>query len=466
MIIEVTLQLTGIAETFDDKHNLVKIFVGLKDSNQIFKQLWIRSRNKGTGYEQSEMVREGFCMGQSMDYNSKKSRKYTHSLHENVWNFNKNVCGTFIDIQHLKDGHAHTFQIELIIPFEDLAALQAFSFYPNEVLGDIELNFYTTSAGLVWCPVNPRIVKDYKTEIFEYKYPFVYDERAPLKISTQFSQINNPSTIISNYVVDEGEVTFGVSSLTLQCLNMRILSCESNMSGFHVKQSTLDGIRNIFSTPTYIPAEYLEYNAFPTPPNENGLRSTTNVALNNVKDIYIMFPKRTNDITVFENPCIDQFSLKVMGVQYPDKTISTLGPRFYQYALQAADLGGVLRPTEEFVNSYCGSKNNSDPNRTRYPCMGSDATSFALIIQTERAESGYVFDGIDSHGQSTPIDIQFVPLVKGDQDTYYNFDPKNPTIHPPAPQVWLCRDVYWSVDLENGLQFHKYGQPEGYEILA
>jgi hypothetical protein len=97
-----------------------------------------------------------------------------------------------------------------------------------------------------------------------------------------------------------------------------------------------------------------------------------------------------------------------------------------------------------------------------------DGTSFALIIQTERNESGYVFDGIDSGGQSTPIDIQFVPLVQGVNDTYFNvdMDPFNPqptTTHPPAPQLWFCRDVYWSMDVEHGLRFHKYGEPAGYQ---
>jgi uncharacterized membrane protein len=239
------------------------------------------------------------------------------------------------------------------------------------------------------------------------------------------------------------------------------------MSGFQVKQSTLDGIREIIQTPTYLPAEYLEYNAFPTPPDEAGLRSTANVALNNVKDIYIMFPKRTNDVTCFDNPCIDQFSIRVLGVQYPEKVVSTLGARFYQYSLTAADLGGILRPTDEFIDSYTQLKNNPESaTKVRFANTLRDGSSFALIVQTERNESGYVFDGIDSGGQSTPIDIQFVPLVKGAQDTYYNFDTSQPTAHPPAPQIWLCRDVYWSVDVENGLKFHKYGQPDGYEILA
>jgi hypothetical protein len=79
-----------------------------------------------------------------------------------------------------------------------------------------------------------------------------------------------------------------------------------------------------------------------------------------------------------------------------------------------------------------------------------------------------VFDGLDSDGQSVPIDIQFTPIVKGDEDTYYNFD-FNPIMpsespHPPAPQLWLCRNVYWSIDVDNGLKFYRYGTPAGFEI--
>jgi hypothetical protein len=243
---------------------------------------------------------------------------------------------------------------------------------------------------------------------------------------------------------------------------MRVLVCESNMAGFQVKQSTLAGIAQVFSTPTYIPAEFLEYNAFPTPPDANGLRSTLNTMLNNVKDIYVMFPKRASDITVFDNPCIDQFCIRCNGVQYPEKTISTLGPRFYAYSLMAADLARSLRPTPEFVDSYTMAKN--DDSGIRYGNTLRDATSFCLIIQTERNQSGYVFDGIDSGGQSVPIDIQFAPAFTQENDTYYNFDPAHPNLHPPAPQIWLCRNVYWELSTERGLVFNKYGQPPGYEV--
>jgi hypothetical protein len=403
-------------------------------------------------------------MGQSMDFNSKKSKKYTHTLYDNVAKYNESVCGTFINVDDFKDGRAHSVQIELIVPFDDLAALQAFAFYPNAVVGDLELNFYCGSAGLVWAPIDPNVVYDVKTVLQGAVIAPSIEQAAPVVVKHSFLQINNSTFAINKWYVHEesGKYNWWSGPIRLNCQSLRVLTCEANMTGFHVKESTLRGIENIFSTPVNIPAEYLEYNAFPTPPDENGLRSTLNTMLNNVKDIYIMFPKTTNEVTCFDNPCIDQFCIRVLGVQYPEKVVSTLGARFYQYSLIAADLSGHLRPTTEFVDSYTMAQNNNDQNKLRYSNTLRDGSSFALIIQTERNESGYVFDGLDSDGQSTPIDIQFTPIVKGGEDSYYNWDRTN--LHPPAPQVWLCRNVYWSVDTQNGLVFHKYGTPEAVAI--
>jgi hypothetical protein len=460
MIIEPTIQLTGVG-TINDPKGLGKIFVGFKDSNQIFKQMWIRTRNQGTGYEQSEMIREGFAMGQSMDFNTKKSKKYTHTLYDNVSKYNESVCGTYVNLHQFRSGTPITIQIELIIPFDDLAALQAFAFYPNSVVGDLELSFYVGSGGLVWAPVDIGQVLDIK-QVLQNEYNSTVLSAYPRDFSHQFAQINNPLTCFTSLNSTTETVTWASTNTRLICTSMRVISCEANMSGFQVRESTLRGIADIFSTPVNIPAEYLEYNAFPTPPDENGLRSTLNTMLSNVKDIYVMFPKRTNDVTCFDNPCVDQFCIRCLGVQYPEKVVSTLGARFYQYSLIASDLGAHLRPTTEFVDSYTQAKNADDALRTKYSNTLRDGSSFALIVQTERNESGYVFDGLDSEGQSTPIDIQFTPIVKGDNDTYYNF--AGDGSHPPAPQLWLCRNVYWSVDIQHGLVFHKYGTPEGLEI--
>ena len=230
------------------------------------------------------------------------------------------------------------------------------------------------------------------------------------------------------------------------------------MKGFKVCGKSLHEIAEIFAKPVYIPAQELNYNAFPTQANEDGLQDTLNTALFNVTSMCVMFPRRPGDMTCFENPCIDNFYIKALGTQYPDKVGSTLGARFLQDQLVAADLDGGLAPTKELVDSYTQVKN--DGSGVRYKNCLSDGTSFMAIIQTERNGAGYVFDGIDSDGQSVPIEIGFRPLHRGANDTYYNVvvGDRDPT-HPPAPQLWLVRDTYWSVDSVEGLKYHKFGTP-------
>ena len=164
--VNLTLQLTGIDSGFSDSNNLCKLFVGFKSSNQILDQLQILSRNLNTGYQQNECCREGFAYSTIKPFTEKKTRKYTHSLYENVDSYSPSICGTYINIQDFKDGLPHNVEFEINLPFDDILALQAFDMFPNFCCGNIELKFYVKSRGLVWCALNPSKVKDYK-EVME-----------------------------------------------------------------------------------------------------------------------------------------------------------------------------------------------------------------------------------------------------------------------------------------------------------
>jgi hypothetical protein len=97
---------------------------------------------------------------------------------------------------------------------------------------------------------------------------------------------------------------------------------------------------------------------------------------------------------------------------------------------------------------------------TRYNNSLSDATSFMWNVQCERNNAGYTFDGIDSCGQNIAIQLKGQPLYTANNDTYYNYDPNNLTFHPPAPQIWCCRDTYFLVS-SAGVKYVSFGTPEG-----
>jgi hypothetical protein len=169
-----------------------------------------------------------------------------------------------------------------------------------------------------------------------------------------------------------------------------------------------------------------------------------------------MFPKYDNDYTVFENPVYNNLQLTVNGKNMPDEVVSSQGARFLQQQLIASDLSGGLECTKEFEDSIVMAKNTSSGNR--YNNCLSDGTSFMWNVQCERNNAGYTYDGIDSNGQNIPIQIKGQPIYTGINDTYYNVNAAG-TIHPPPPQIWLCRDTYFLVSTE-GVVYEAFSTPK------
>ena len=442
--VKLMLQLTGIDPSFADKDHLCKIFVGFKSSNQILDQLQILCRNLSTGYQQNECCREGFAYSTLKPRNEKKTRKYVHSLYENVSIYSPSVCGTYIDIAEFKDGLPHPVEFEVNLPFDNILALQAFDMFPNSVCGDLELKFYVKPRGLVWCMVDPMNVKEFKEMMEGDSIQFTCEQNLSAMFKHAFTQINNSAEIIRSFtegasgVEGVAKITADKGSCLLQCTGMEVRSLKSNMYGFNVTSESLAKIRQLFDTPQVIPSQQLDYNAFPIAATAAGIQSTINMPVCNTTCISIMFPKYDNDYTVFENPVYNNLQLTVNGKNMPDEVVSSQGARFLQQQLIAGDLSGGLECTKEFEDSIVMAKNTSSGQRY-HNCL-SDGTSFMWNVQCERNNAGYTFDGIDSQGQNIPIQIKGQPLYSGANDTYFNVDASG-TVHPPPPQIWLCRDT-------------------------
>ena len=459
--IKLTLQLSKDIQAthVNDTNHLGKLFVGFKSSNQLLDQLQIYSNNVSTGYQQNECCREGYCYSTIKPYSEKKTRKYTHSLYENVSDYSQSVCGTYVDLNTLMDGQKHEVEFEMNLPFEDMLAFQAFDLYPNRIVGDIEIRFYVKPVGLVYCQVDPRTIKEVK----EYMEDTIIDstfKSAPV-FKHGFTQIGNESKIAALNVGSDKSITPTTESITLSCLGLTVTSCKSNMFGFCVKEHSLQSIAQMLSRPLPIPSQQLDYNAFPLAATRSGIQSTINMPLFNTTSITVVFPKHANDYTCFDNPIYHNVQLTINGQNYPDEPVSTLGARFLQYQLVASELDGGIQCTKEFEDSLTMDKNKSDGGK--YKNTLSDASSFMLNIQTERSRGGYLFDGLDSNGQNIPIQIRGQPIYPDVNDTYYNFDETGEN-HPPPPQLFVCRDTYFTVDINDGLVYHPTGSPEGSQV--
>ncbi|KAI5502156.1 hypothetical protein TVAGG3_0882530 [Trichomonas vaginalis G3] len=136
----------------DEKYlNCNRIFIGFKSSNQIFRQLEVETDRGDTGYLQMEMVKEGFAYATYKPKSERKTKKFVHSLYNNVQKMDNSVCRVYFnpnDGQWLKDAKDERYlEFDLIIPLNDLLAFQAFDDYPKS-FGDIILKLVSSN----WVP--------------------------------------------------------------------------------------------------------------------------------------------------------------------------------------------------------------------------------------------------------------------------------------------------------------------------
>ena len=267
--------------------------------------------------------------------------------------------------------------------------------------------------------------------------------------------------VASNKLSLKDHYSTNVATLTVN--RMTITSCKSNMQGFGVCEATQHAIEDILRGGLIIPSQKVDYHAFPIAPASNGIKSTLNIPLINVTNMSIMFPKHHNDLTVFENPVYQNCFLNIECKNYPDENVNIIGARFFENQLTADDLDVItLSCTKEFEDSMTMPKN--DVNGLRYKNTISDATSFVFNIQTERADAGYCFDGLDGGFGNIQIQVNGQPIYTGDNDTYYNVvEPSGVITHPPPTQLWLTRDTYFKLSLD-GLEYHDDDTPTGTQL--
>jgi hypothetical protein len=178
-----------------------------------------------------------------------------------------------------------------------------------------------------------------------------------------------------------------------------------------------------------------------------------------------MFPRHPSDRTVFENIMYSNVQCTILNKNYPDEAVTTLGARFLQLQLVASELDGSIEPTQEYETSLTEEKNDPNSPNTRRDNSTFDNTSFMLNIQLERSNAGYCFDGLDTNGQNVTIQISGRPIVKGTDDTYYNFPIAEGSYdHPVPPEAWILRECYWQLSLADGLKWIEFGSPPGTQV--
>ena len=464
--------LTGVKEK--DTNKLLRVFVGLKNAAEFYGKLDTLCENVMLKNTQDEAVREQFAYNSIKGRSQKATAKFSHSTWENVSNMNESVCGIYIPCADIADAQPHQFAMELTIPYQDFLKYQAFTLYPNKIAGELKELVQTSLEGFVWAPINPSIVKE-RIEFLDDK---TIAESFPsnLALTRKFTQIGNPANIVIEMkdgtapTADEGylkvtngsangiDVKLGKASLSITSGTVEIM--RTNIAGFNLKPECHSQIYQLLKTPIIIPSQTLDRRIFASAATSNGIDANIDIALSNATNITVMFPKRHNDCTCFDNIMYQNVSLSVNKHEYPDTEVSTIGARFYQMQLVANELDGTLEATKEFEDSFTDPLNDTTTG-TRYKNCRSDATSFGINFQLERPNAGYVFDGIDTDTKTVPISFKGKPIYTGENDTYYIFDPDHKDQHPPPPELWICQDTYFTMSTD-GLKYHGPETPAGY----
>ena len=464
--------LTGVKEK--DTNKLLRVFVGLKNAAEFFGKLDTLCENVMLKNTQDEAVREQFAYNSIKGRSQKATAKFSHSTWENVSNMNESVCGIYIPCADIADAQPHKFAMELTIPYQDFLKYQAFTLYPNKIAGELKELTQSSLEGFVWAPINPSIVKE-RIEFLDDK---TIAESFPsnLALTRKFTQIGNPANIViemkdgtaptadSGYLkVTNGsangiDVKLGKASLLITAGTIEMM--RTNIAGFNLKPECHSQIYQLLKTPIIIPSQTLDRRIFASAATSNGIDANIDIALSNATNITVMFPKRHNDCTCFDNIMYQNVSLSVNKHEYPDTEVSTIGARFYQMQLVANELDGTLEATKEFEDSFTDPLNDTTTG-TRYKNCRSDATSFGINFQLERPNAGYVFDGIDTDTKTVPISFKGKPIYTGENDTYYIFDPDHKDQHPPPPELWICQDTYFTMSTD-GLKYHGPETPAGY----
>ena len=537
-------------------NDLQVIFVGFKDAVEIISEayFWVDGKLVDS-YHQQEMIRESFAYNCIRPRDAKTGVPHSHSLWESVQSMSPNVAGVYIPLHKFEKGAQVTVNVDLVIPFTDQLALQAWRLYPNRALGEMEEEIKFALEGLVWCQVAPQNVGEIRKfwdcdPTKEYNAPFV-------PITNHFTQIGQ-SAIIVNKITDAiggelktpeppapededggdndmlgaaakdisiaaakgkyicqsslpakiGTLTnkedkfdftlnvptynvyeLGVAKLVLEKSGCKVDVCRTNCAGFGLKESVNNAIFESLNEPIIIPAQELTRYQFENHAGTSGFQSLSkSVPLRNATNITMMFPMHQEDYTVFTNIMYENVRLVVNKKTYPETDFdSTWDGRFIQYQLMANELDGNIEPTREFVESIAtplirddkgplGAVNGENDHGTRLLMCPWDNTSFGINFQLERGNAGYVFDGIDTGSHSVTIEFRGSPKYKGVAIDPYLYpdvivDTKNSNAiavdksepKPPAPEMWICSDTYWTWSVQDGVRYYQRGIPAGYD---
>ena len=451
---------TSITNTDQERQQLYKMFVGLKNASQNFDTYRIYI-NHNQVYSQTDSIYEQ-TLTTALKPKPEMYRPNMYSMWDEVHKHSQNVCGVYFDI-YGKLGQEFDITFEVSIQLDDLLPLSGMSILPTCVIGDIELEIKNRIQGnLVYCQVNPNAIYNELVSTgsniggtiggtASSKRATTADVKSELSTALynkEFTQVGDPTWVcVHNY----GASTSGASEtvgfaqnikVLLECTNSIMNNAMSHINGFRLKDSVISQLKSKYSSkPLIIPAQVCKHDLFAQRPTAGGLKLNTNITLTNCTNIALSFPQTDNEISVVKNPEQQAAQLILMGKNIPDKSINTLEAAHTEMELTNASLDSLFEAQPSFIRSLTISASNGTSKINR----PEDATDYYFNVSLERFGNGVYCDGITSPGAIT-LTFQSNSINTGAADPYYHPDIDDSSVLNTQPiNIMSVQDCFWII---------------------
>ncbi|KAA6404164.1 MAG: hypothetical protein EZS28_000301 [Streblomastix strix] len=463
VVLIANIQLDDKFEKIDKsfKDGLV-LFVGLKSGSNLNREYTIYHRGKTIdGSLQNDATTESFIYNTIKPKSKKNSRKYIHSLYENIHNFDTSACGTYISMREIEEliGNQTTvpytipIRFRVSIPLDDLLIFSVFIHYPIGLFGDLKINphaFVLIHANPIISIGKNNIIN--KNELLSSSLQKLMDIELifrnwslKFQYTKQFAQLGyTADSIIGPHAEPLTEsrlknLVCDIKLITMSIKNYIITEVTANMAGFKATVVCINRVRQFYSQRPFVePAQRVEIIPFPTSTTLTGIRTQQNILLSHVADFCFLFLKDASVATCFEKPYYKNMLVITYSHNFPDTPTNTLVQQFFQLQLNTLNLDLLFEATEEFVDALTIPSNIATPRLNSH----TDLTSFLITLQCERNSNGALtFDGLDTQNLNTSVELRGTPIYQGATNSYHNVDTSGKK--PPTPILCTVHETFW-----------------------
>jgi GR25 family glycosyltransferase involved in LPS biosynthesis len=409
------------------------IFIGFKNSTDIIHQLKIMHHHLDIATTATDNYStQSFLLGMVKSFVEKENKRNMYTLWQNAHKYDQSICGQYISYWDLYQcsltgTNEVPIKFPVVIKFDDILHLQAFSEYPNFAFGDLDLNIRLTLNGLVWCCVDPieslKILlptikfennnntlyvqtKEVISKIDSHSFSNVYDYR--------FNQANQKGRMSTNALVCVNGIkvefaSYDTKDVTIRPHPTKICSAESTIVGYTLKSAFKNAfIKYYENKPWVVPAEKITIQYFNGPVTPYGVDLASNFQFTNTKSFCILFPQNPHDCTCFQNPCLDNAYIQFNNKQFPTSPCNTLSPEHLKYNLDAMWLKGIFYAPQEIENSYTILPGYEYPNKGNVP---QDNTNYVWWTLLDRPTSNAFYsEGINAVQESVKLSGRYIHM--------------------------------------------------------